>query len=146
MLLLGKPIIMASTSSNKIYASTVGRRKTSTVAVRIIAGKGEVTVNGKPAADYFGGVPHAQVTFSRPLAIAGLDGKYAVMARASGGGVASQLDALVLGISRGLVDINEKHKPDLRAAGFMTRDPRKRQRRMVGTGGKARRRKQSPKR
>jgi small subunit ribosomal protein S9 len=135
---------MASTSS-KIYASAVGRRKTSAASVRLIAGKGEITVNNKPAREYFAGMGISN-KYDLPFEVTGMAGKYAATVRVSGGGTNGQLDSVVLGISRALVDVNEKFKAPLRAAGFLTRDPRERQRRQVGTGGKSRRQKQSPKR
>jgi small subunit ribosomal protein S9 len=134
---------MASTS--KILGSAIGRRKTSVASVRLISGNGQVTVNGKQAADYFTNVTNPKV-FIQPLILAGVDSKYDVTAIVNGGGQTGQLDAMTLGMARALVVINEKHKPVLRTEGFMTRDPRKRQRRMVGMGGKSRRKKQSPKR
>jgi small subunit ribosomal protein S9 len=135
---------MASTSS-KILAAAVGRRKTATASVRLVSGKGAVTVNGKPAKDYFTNLIGA-TSYSKPLQTVGLDKKYDVSAKVSGGGLTGQLDAVILGISRALVIVSEKHKTTLRTQGLLTRDPRERQRRQVGTGGKARRQKQSPKR
>jgi small subunit ribosomal protein S9 len=140
---------MASTSPNrkidKVYASAVGRRKTSAASVRIIAGKGEITVNGKPASEYFPGET-AKLRYSSPFAVTETTEKYAATVKTSGGGTFGQLDSVTLGIARSLVEINEKFREALRNAGLLTRDPRKRQRRMVGMGGKSRRRKQSPKR
>jgi len=135
---------MASTSV-KIYSTAVGRRKTSAASVRIIAGKGEITVNNKPAGDYFPGET-AKLRYNSPFVVTDTAGKYGATIRTSGGGTFGQLDSATLGIARALVEINEKFREPLRAANLLTRDPRKRQRRMVGMGGKSRRRKQSPKR
>ncbi len=135
---------MASTSS-KILSFAIGRRKTSLASVRMSSGKGVITVNGKPAKDYFTNTV-GSTSFAKPLDVAGVKSKYDVSAIVSGGGLTGQLDALTLGISRALVKISDSHKTSLRDEGLLTRDPRKRQRRMVGTGGKSRRKKQSPKR
>ena len=136
---------MASTSnktlSNKILAAAIGRRKTAVVSVRLTSGKGEITVNDVAAEKYF---PVSQ-RYNLPFKITGAN-KYAVSARVNGGGQTGQLDALVLGIARALVKIKEDFRKPLRDAGLLTRDSRERQRRMIGTGGKARRRKPSPKR
>lgn len=135
---------MASTSS-KIYASAVGRRKTSAASVRLIAGKGEITVNNKPASQYFAGMGISD-KYNQPFEVTEMAGKYAASVRVSGGGTNGQLDAVTMGIARALVEVNDKFKAPLRAHGLLTRDPRERQRRMVGKGGKSRRAKQSPKR
>ena len=128
----------------KIIASAIGRRKRAVASVRLIAGPGEFTINGKPAAAYFPGAL-TSTRLSQPFAALSLT-KYSVTARAHGGGLTGQLEAVVLAISRALVQIKSDHKSTLRKLGLLTRDARKRQRRMVGTGGKARRQKQSPKR
>ena len=134
---------MSSTSS-KILASALGRRRTSAASVRLLSGNSEMTVNDKPISQYFPGVV-AKARYSQPFTAAGVT-KYTASIRVSGGGSSGQLDAAVLGLSRALVLVSEKLKSPLRTAGLLTRDPRKRQRRMIGMGGKARRKRQSPKR
>jgi small subunit ribosomal protein S9 len=128
----------------KIISSAIGRRKEATASARIISGNGEITVNGKPAAEYFPGLK-LKARYLSPFSTTSLS-KYSVAAKVIGGGLISQADALVLAISRALAKIKAEHKTALRSAGLLTRDPRERQRRMVGTGGKSRRKKQSPKR
>lgn len=130
--------------NNFIYA--VGRRKESSVRVRLFKGKGENVVNELPAKKYFGGGVSARV-LAQPFEATETSDKYYFTARIAGGGKQGQLEALVLSLSRALA----KESPDkfrflLRKAGLLTRDSRARLRRMVGTGGKARRMKQSPKR
>lgn len=134
---------MPSTVS-KIHATAVGRRKTASASVRLVAGDGSITVNGIPAEKYFPGVL-AKSRYELPFKTVEV-GKYSVTAKVAGGGSNGQLDAVVLGISRALLKIKESFRPVLRQAGLLTRDPRERQRRMVGMGGKSRRKKQSPKR
>ena len=136
---------MASTSNPKLISTAIGRRKTSVASVRLFSGKGETTVNGKLISQYFPGVI-AQTHLQLPFQTVEVSGKYSASVKVSGGRPRGQLDAVVLGLARALVAANAKFKPALRLAGLLTRDPRERQRRMVGMGGKSRRRKQSPKR
>lgn len=130
--------------SPKIISQAVGRRKTAVASVRLTSGNGEIVVNGKPVAEYFPGVTFKS-KYTQPFTLTSI-AKYSASVKVAGGGISSQLDALVLGISRALINIKSDHKIALRASGLLTRDPRERQRRMVGTGGKSRRKKQSPKR
>ena len=136
---------MSEVKTHKIVATAVGRRKLAIASVRLLSGAGEITVNGKPVAQYFPGIVSAS-KYLAPFKIAGVEGKYSASVKIVGGGPHGQLEAMVLGISRCLVAHKPTLKPSLRAAKLMTRDPRVRQRRMVGMGGKSRRRKQSPKR
>ena len=128
----------------KIHAQAIGRRKTALASARLISGSGQITVNGKPASQYFPG-PSAAARLSLPFSTLSLT-KYDASVIVHGGGLNGQLDATVLAISKALVSIKSDFKPLLRAQGLVTRDSRIRQRRMIGTGGKSRRKKQSPKR
>ncbi|MGA3291774.1 MAG: 30S ribosomal protein S9 [Candidatus Microgenomates bacterium] len=128
------------------YTYGVGRRKESTVRVRLFRGKGENTVNSMPAEKYFPG-EIAKKALAKPFGATETSDKYYYSARVSGGGKEGQLEALVLGISRTLVKVApDKNRVTLRKLDLLTRDSRTRQRRMVGMGGKSRRKKQSPKR
>lgn len=139
----GVRIHMPNTSS-KVLAAAVGRRKSASASVRLVGGKGLITVNGLPADKYFPGAV-AKMRFEQPFRVLEVS-KYSAQIKVSGGGPTGQLDAVVLGIARALVRVKDTFKPTLRKAGLLTRDPRVRQRRMVGMGGKSRRKKQSPKR
>lgn len=128
------------------YTYAVGKRRTAVARVRLFRGKGENTVNGKELSKYFEGEV-AQKLIARPFGVTETSDKYYFSARVVGGGKNSQLEAVILGISRGLSKISpEENNPLLRKMGLLTRDGRERQRRMVGKGGKSRRKKQSPKR
>lgn len=128
------------------YTYAVGKRRTAVARVRLYRGKGENTVNGKEFSKYFEG-EIANKLIVRPFGVTETSDKYYFSARVVGGGKNSQLEAIILGISRGLSKIApEKNNPLLRKMGLLTRDGRERQRRMVGKGGKSRRKKQSPKR
>lgn len=128
------------------YTYAVGRRKGASARVRLYHGKGENTVNLMPATKYFPGAV-AQKALEKPFGATETSDKYYFSGRVAGGGKESQLSAIILGIARGLVKISqEKNRTPLKKLGLLTRDSRVRQRRMVGMGGKARRKKQSPKR
>jgi small subunit ribosomal protein S9 len=134
-----------SETKTKIIASAIGRRREAVASVRLISGDAEMTVNNKPISVYFPGL-EAKNRYELPLNIVNLSSKYTATILTHGGGKFGQLDAAVLGIARALVEIKKEYTKPLRDAGLLTRDPRTRQRRMVGMGGKSRRKKQSPKR
>lgn len=137
---------MPRKKTEKEYVSAVGRRKEAVARIRLFKGKGESIVNGKPINEYFSGVM-AKVIYSKPFNEVEMAGKYFVTAKIVGGGQSSQLDAFVHGTSRALALTDpEKFRPALKKRGLLTRDARVREPRKVGTGGKARRKKQSPKR
>ena len=128
------------------YTYAVGRRRTAVARVRLYRGKGENTINGKEFSKYFEG-EIAKKLIAKPFGVTETSDKYYFSARVVGGGKNSQLEAVILGISRCLSKISpEKNNPLLRKMSLLTRDGRERQRRMVGKGGKSRRKKQSPKR
>jgi small subunit ribosomal protein S9 len=128
------------------YIYGVGRRRTSSCRVRLYRGKGENTVNGIPASKYFEG-EIAKRALAKPFGVTETSDKYYFSAKVVGGGKNGQLEAVILGIARALVKASvEKNRVPLKKLGLLTRDSRIRQRRMVGMGGKSRRKKQSPKR
>lgn len=134
------------TARSKNYTYAVGRRKVATARVRLYAKKGDLTVNGQPITSYFPG-PIAEKKYLEPLQITGTDTKFSFSAKVEGSGKHAQLGAVIHGLSRALA----KHNPDdfripLKKRGLLTRDPRMKETRKVGTGGKARRKKSSPKR
>lgn len=138
------------------YVFAIGRRKSSTAEVRLYKKDstvwggasikvGEFIVNNKPAIEYFG--KNFEKAYKGPLQTTGTENKFAVSVKVSGGGKMGQLDAVVLAIARALDKIDrEKFRAILKKKGMFTRDPRVRERRKVGMGGKSRRKKQSPKR
>ena len=138
---------MARKKTIKNYVFAVGRRKTSVARVRLFSGKGETLVNDKPAKEYFSGVVGGDKLWSRPFDLTQAEGKYWATIKVRGGGKKGQLEAALHGLSRSLASLDvEKFRKPLKAAGLLTRDARIRERRKVGMGGKARRKKQSPKR
>jgi len=133
------------TKNKKTYTYAVGRRRSAVATIKLFSGTGPSTINKIALNKYFPG-KFAAITYQQPFLITKTQKKYYFQARTSGGGKKGQLEALALAISRALVKIDDTHKKILRPAGLITVDSRIRQRRMVGTGGKARRKKQSPRR
>lgn len=132
--------------AEKSGVSSVGRRKEAVARVRINPGAGQVTVNGKPIGEYFKGVVKQKI-YQKPFDITGTLNKYTVSAKVFGGGEVSQLDAVVHAIARSLSKLDGKNfRGLLKKEGFLTRDARVKERRKYGRAGKARARKQSPKR
>lgn len=128
------------------FTHAVGRRRESVARVRLFAGKGETLVNNMPIDKYFPGEIAKKIYLKPFEAVEGLD-KYFATILTSGGGKEGQLGALVHGLSRAFNTLDrEKFRPVLKSLGLLTRDPRTRERRMIGMGGKSRRKKQSPKR
>lgn len=147
-------------NAKRDYVFAVGRRKSSVARVRLYQSvkadlvwgetpvkKGELLVNQKPIADYFSG-DIARRAYTEPLRITNAHQQnYAFTIKVAGGGPSGQLQAVIAGISNVLSAIDpEKNRPTLKKKGFLTRDARVRERRVVGMGGKSRRKKQSPKR
>ena len=109
-----------------------GRRKSSVARVRLIPGNGNITVNKKPLDEY---IPMEIVKreVKRPFEIAGCEGKYDVIATVQGGGYTGQAGALRHGISRALLEVNaEEYRHILKQAGYLTRDPRTKERKKYG--------------
>ena len=124
--------------------NTIGRRKAAIARVYLSEGKGTVTVNNKDFKEYFP-TGTLQYIVQQPLNLLNVADKYDIKANLDGGGVKGQAEALRLGISRALVEINEEDKAALRTAGFLTRDPRQVERKKPGQP-KARKRFQFSKR
>ncbi len=128
------------------YTYAIGRRRTASARVRLFKGKGESIVNGMLINKYFPGVLMESV-WVKPFKLTDTKDKYYITVKVVGGGKNGQVDAVVLGIARALSLVDrENFRPPLKKAGLLTRDARVRERRKVGTGGRARRKKQSPKR
>lgn len=110
--------------SKEKYFEGIGRRKTSTARVRVVAGDKASTVNGKAVDAYFAGIPVALDIIMKPFIVTDLQGKYHFTAKVSGGGIAGQADSVALGLARALYSMDESLKPVLRKAKLVTRDPR----------------------
>jgi small subunit ribosomal protein S9 len=140
------------------YYEAIGRRRVATARVRlyvaketvtvggVTVAKGDMIVNGRPSENYFPGETFKRL-YLEPFRTTNTMGRFAVTVKTNGGGLMGQLGSVVLGISRALEKVDkEKYRPILKKRGFLTRDPRAKQRRKAGFAGKSRARKQSPKR
>ena len=112
----------------------VGRRKAAVARVYLNEGKGNITINKKSLEEYFT-LPTLQYIVKQPLELLGVLGQYDIKVNLVGGGFNGQAEALRLGIARALVKVNAEDKSKLRAAGFMTRDPREVERKKPGRPG-----------
>ncbi len=115
----------------KNYFYGTGRRKTSVARVRLYPGTGNVTVNGKDIQDYFG-LETLRVIAKQPLALTELESKFDVVADIKGGGFTGQAGALRHGIARALVNSDRELRKTLKKAGYLTRDPRMKERKKYG--------------
>ena len=108
-----------------------GRRKSSVARVRLYNGTGAVTVNGRDIDDYFG-LETLKLIVRQPLELTGNTGKFDVAVNVGGGGVSGQAGAIRHGISRALLQFDENLRPALKKAGYLTRDPRMKERKKYG--------------
>lgn len=128
------------------YFYGLGRRKSATARVRLMSGKGEVKVNDKSASEYFSDSKSLQHELLKPFYALELDPeKYNISAKVAGGGHSSQVDAVRLGLSKALVELNEDFRGTLRRAELLGRDPREKERKKFGLKG-ARKQRQFTKR
>ncbi|HSH82937.1 MAG TPA: 30S ribosomal protein S9, partial [Herpetosiphonaceae bacterium] len=115
-------------AQEKRYYQGTGRRKTAVARVRLFPGNGEMVVNGRSVPEFFGGRELLHHIVRSPLEATGMMGAFNVLAKVRGGGDSGQAQAVRHGIARALVDADETLRPVLRQAGFMTRDPRMKER------------------
>ena len=128
------------------YFYALGRRKSATARVRVASGKGSLKINDQDAAGYFDGSKQYQSELLRPFTTLELDPeKYVITAKVAGGGHASQVDAIRLGIAKALIEMNEDYRGTLRKAELLGRDSRERERKKFGLRG-ARKQRQFTKR
>jgi len=145
-------------ADKKNYNFSVGRRKDAVARLRLYVNlketlvfgqvtikKGDIFVNGKVIEEYFKGAT-SKAIYEEPFRITNTLGKYTISVKVEGGGQRGQIGAFIHAVSRALSAMDEKNKQILKKKGFLTRDARVRERRKVGMGGKARRKRQSPKR
>ena len=109
-----------------------GRRKTSIAVVKLVKGKGRIFVNGKTLKNYIGNRPAIEMLVYRPLVLTDNQEKYDVKVKAVGGGVVAQCGAIRHGISRALLEVDAEYRPILKKAGYLTRDPRMKERKKYG--------------
>ena len=122
---------MPKAKTDKIVFYGTGRRKSSIARVRLIEGKGTITINGKNIDEYLG-TETLKVIVRQPLTATNTTDKYDVICKVEGGGFTGQAGAIRLGIARALLEANSEYRPTLKAAGFLTRDPRSKERKKYG--------------
>ena len=115
----------------KPYFYGTGRRKSSVARVRLYQGTGKITINDRDIDDYFG-LETLKLIVRQPLAVAGVEGKFDIVVRVAGGGVSGQAGAIRHGLSRALLVYDENLRGELKKAGFLTRDPRMKERKKYG--------------
>ena len=118
-------------ADNYFYA--LGRRKSATARIRLTAKKGSVTINGKPLSAYIADSKYLHNRIMRPFTVLELDpDNYTISVKVSGSGHSSQVDAIILAVSKALTELNEDYKATLRKAELLGRDPREKERKKFG--------------
>ena len=115
----------------QVQYQAVGRRKKAIARVRLIPGDGKIVINGRDIDNYFG-LETLKMTVRQPLALTSLEGRYDVLVNVCGGGLSGQAGAIRHGISRALVKADPELRPAIKKAGFLTRDPRMKERKKYG--------------
>ena len=118
-------------TSAKPYFYGTGRRKKSIARVRLYPGTGTVTINGRDIDDYFG-LETLKLIVNQPFGVTGTEGKFDIVCTAKGGGISGQAGAIRHGISRALLTVDPEYRAVLKKAGFLTRDPRMKERKKYG--------------
>ena len=117
--------------SAKPYFYGTGRRKKSVARVRIYPGSGSITINNRDIDDYFG-LDTLKLIINQPFGVTGTEGKFDIVANVKGGGMSGQAGAIRHGVARALLTVDENYRTALKKAGFLTRDPRMKERKKYG--------------
>ena len=120
-----------ATQDRAIYWGT-GRRKSAIARVRLVPGSGNVVVNDRPGEDYFNRIPGYISVLKSPLETLGLESEYDILVNAHGGGLTGQADAVKLGVARALCELDPDNRQPLKTEGYLTRDPRCKERKKYG--------------
>ena len=115
----------------QVQYQAVGRRKKAIARVRLIPGEGKIVINGRDIDNYFG-LETLKMTVRQPLVLTSLEGRYDILVNVYGGGLAGQAGAIRHGISRALIKADPELRPAVKKAGFLTRDPRMKERKKYG--------------
>ena len=122
----------ATENKDKVVYWGTGRRKSAVARVRLVPGSGEIVVNKKPGNIYFNRIPSYLQNIKGPLETLGLESDYDILVNAHGGGLTGQADAVKLGVARALCELAPENRPPLKAEGYLTRDPRAKERKKYG--------------
>ena len=118
-------------TSARPYFYGTGRRKSSVARVRLYPGTGKITINGRDVDDYFG-LETLKLIINQPFGVTNTAGKYDIVANVTGGGISGQAGAIRHGVSRALLLADDSYRTLLKKAGFLTRDPRMKERKKYG--------------
>lgn len=123
--------MQATEQGRAMYLGT-GRRKSAIARVRLVPGSGQLTINGKPGELYLQFNPEYLAVVKSPLETLGLEAEYDILVNACGGGLTGQADAVRLGVARALCQLDPDNRKPLKVEGYLTRDPRAKERKKYG--------------
>jgi small subunit ribosomal protein S9 len=124
--------MQATDPTDRVVYWGTGRRKASVARVRLVPGTGQMTVNGRPGEIYFNRLPNYLQSAKAPLETLGLENEYDIIVKTQGGGLTGQSDAVKLGVARALCQLAPDNRQPLKTEGYLTRDPRAKERKKYG--------------
>jgi small subunit ribosomal protein S9 len=124
--------MQATDTNGRVMYRGTGRRKSSVARVRLVPGEGNLIINGRPGNDYLQGNPAYLSSAKAPLETLGLEGEYDVLVNVYGGGLTGQADSIKLGVARALCQLDPDNRKPLKVEGYLTRDPRAKERKKYG--------------
>jgi small subunit ribosomal protein S9 len=124
--------MQATDQSNRAMYWGTGRRKSSVARVRLVPGQGDLKINGKPGDLYLQFNPTYLSAAKAPLETLGLEGEYDILVNVHGGGLTGQADSIRLGVARALCQLDPENRKPLKIEGYLTRDPRAKERKKYG--------------
>ncbi|MBD3882546.1 30S ribosomal protein S9 [Phormidium tenue FACHB-886] len=124
--------MQAIDKSDRVMYWGTGRRKSAVARVRLVPGTGQITINGKPGDLYLQFNPTYLSVAKAPLETLGLENEYDILVSASGGGLTGQADSIRLGVARALCELDPENRKPLKVEGYLTRDPRAKERKKYG--------------
>lgn len=119
------------TNTRVVYWGT-GRRKAAIARVRLVPGEGQVVINGRPGELHLQGNAAYLTSVKAPLEVLGLESEYDILANVRGGGLTGHADAIKMGVARALCELDPENRKPLKVEGYLTRDPRKKERKKYG--------------
>jgi small subunit ribosomal protein S9 len=124
--------MQATEKTDRVMYMGTGRRKSAIARVRLVPGNGQLTINGKPGDLYLQFNPTYLAVAKAPLETLGLEGEYDILVNAHGGGLTGQADSIRLGVARALCQLDPENRKPLKTEGYLTRDPRAKERKKYG--------------
>jgi small subunit ribosomal protein S9 len=124
--------MQATEKPGRVAYLGTGRRKSSVVRVRLVPGNGQFIINGKPGEQYLQNNPTYISAAKAPLETLGLENEYDILVNAKGGGLTGQADSIKLGVARALCQLDPENRKPLKIEGYLTRDPRAKERKKYG--------------